>query len=399
MGFERIDGGWRYNFGGLKTNTAADEMPPTKYPFAKNVRYVKSLQTRPGYELLFNTVTPPPVGCSSLLLTDEAVTTPTAIWDVSVYAPELPLLLTLGNNGTTERAATSLNGATWSGTSLGILGMTAVGICWSPDLMIFCAVGSRNGGGTANAMTSANGTAWTQRPSAANFDWTSVCWSHDLLKFVAVGSDQSGSGLPQAMTSPDGITWTLQTYPGTFNQLPNAVIWISELNLFVAVGTDFDGTNQFVVTSPDGVTWTQRTCPANDNAWTALTYSPELNRIVAVGSSGSGTDNRTMHSTDSVTWVLGTVPAATPGNGDLTGIAWSASLALYIACGRDDGTGNFDGAFLHSNDGITFTIDTPPTNVTDPTSIFSFETETAVVCTGGHLDSTGAQVLITCADA
>jgi hypothetical protein len=55
MGFKRIEGGWRYDFGGLKTNTAADEMSPTKYPYAKNVRYVKSLQTRPGYQTLFAT--------------------------------------------------------------------------------------------------------------------------------------------------------------------------------------------------------------------------------------------------------------------------------------------------------------------------------------------------------
>ncbi len=55
MPFQRPDGGFRFNFGGMKTNTAADEMPPTKYPFAQNVRYVKSLQTRPGYEILFAT--------------------------------------------------------------------------------------------------------------------------------------------------------------------------------------------------------------------------------------------------------------------------------------------------------------------------------------------------------
>ncbi len=55
MGFQRPEGGWRYNFGGMKTNTAADEMPPTKYPYARNVRVVKSLQTRPGYDLLFAT--------------------------------------------------------------------------------------------------------------------------------------------------------------------------------------------------------------------------------------------------------------------------------------------------------------------------------------------------------
>lgn len=66
MGFVRVDGGWRYDFGGLKTNTAADEMPPTKYPYARNVRHVKSLQTRPGYELLFDTNPPVSVRLSVL---------------------------------------------------------------------------------------------------------------------------------------------------------------------------------------------------------------------------------------------------------------------------------------------------------------------------------------------
>lgn len=53
MGFQRPEGGWRFNFGGMKTNTAADEMPPTKYPYAENVRYVQSLQTRSGYRRIF----------------------------------------------------------------------------------------------------------------------------------------------------------------------------------------------------------------------------------------------------------------------------------------------------------------------------------------------------------
>ncbi len=55
MPFKRVEGGWRFDFLGMKTNTAADEMPPTKYPYAQNVRVVKSLQTRPGYEFLFAT--------------------------------------------------------------------------------------------------------------------------------------------------------------------------------------------------------------------------------------------------------------------------------------------------------------------------------------------------------
>lgn len=76
MGFERVEGGWRYNFGGMKTNAAADELPTTKYPYAKNVRMVKSLQTRPGYELLFATaldiltVCPLPIGEVGIVYTD-----------------------------------------------------------------------------------------------------------------------------------------------------------------------------------------------------------------------------------------------------------------------------------------------------------------------------------------
>lgn len=395
MGFQRPEGGWRYNFGGMKTNTAADEMPPTKYPYARNVRYVKSLQTRPGYALLFDT-NPTPTGCSSLLLTDEAVTSPTAVWDVLAYAPEIPLLLTIGNTGTTERSATSIDGVTWTGHSLGILGMTAVGMCWSPDLMIFCAVGSRNGGGTANVMTSANGSAWTQQTTAPNFDWTSVCWSHEQSQFVAVGSDQSGSGLPLAMTSPDGVTWTLQTFPGNFNQLPNAVIWVSALNLFISVGTD-PSLNQPVVTSPDGVVWTQRTA-VSDNEWHALAYSPTLGLIVAVGGLGSGVDNRTMHSSDGMSWTLGTIPVFPSGAGLYNGVAWSTSLGLFLAAGPGSSAGGFNGTFAHSSDGILFVEDAPPLNVNNLNSIVSFESSSAFVSTGSHADSNGAQVFITCAN-
>jgi hypothetical protein len=77
MGFERIDGGWRFNFGGMKTNTAADEMPPTKFPYARNVRTVKSLQTRPGYDLLFDTN--PPSGLVLSVLLDGVEILSTAV--------------------------------------------------------------------------------------------------------------------------------------------------------------------------------------------------------------------------------------------------------------------------------------------------------------------------------
>lgn len=395
MGFQRIEGGWRFIFGGMKTNTAADEMTPVKYPFAKNVRMVKSLQTRPGYVELFSTV---PSGCSSLILTKEAATSPTATWDCLVYAPELPLFLTIGNTGVTERSATSTDGAAWTGHTIGSFGgLVFASLAWSPTLALFVGVGTPNGSGVG-IKSSTDGSTWTTRDTT-DFDWACVCWSVDQSKFVAVGFDNNGASLPVYGTSSDGITWTTGNMTGGLLNIPAAVLWVSALSKYVAIGADFSGGNQPVWTSPDGATWTLQTTPANDNSWTALAYSPSLALIVAVGSSGTGTDNRTMHSTDGITWALGTVPAATPGNGDYTAIAWSASLNLFVACGRDDGTGSFAGCFSHSSDGITFTLDAPPLNVNNPTSMVTFETATACVCTGGQADSSGTQVLITCADS
>lgn len=52
-GYTRPAGGWHYDFKGLKTNAAPDELPPDKYPYVQNVRAVHSLQTRPGYVPVF----------------------------------------------------------------------------------------------------------------------------------------------------------------------------------------------------------------------------------------------------------------------------------------------------------------------------------------------------------
>lgn len=396
MGFQRIEGGWRFIFGGMKTNAAADELTPVKYPFAKNVRMVKSLQTRPGYVELFDTN--PPAGCSSLLITLEAATSPTAAWDCLVYAPEIPLLLTIGNTGITERSATSTDGVAWTGHTIGSFGgFTFTSLAWSPTLALFIGVGVPNGTG-AGIKSSTDGATWTTRDTT-DYDWAAVCWSVDQSKFVAVGFDNNGASLPVYGTSSDGLTWVTGNLPGTFLNNPLAVLWVAALSKYITVGSDFSGGSQPVWTSPDGSTWTLQTTPANDNLWTALAYSPSLALIVAVGSSGTGTDNRTMHSVDGITWVLGTVPASTSGNGDYTSIVWSVSLGLFIASGRDDGTGTHHGCFSHSSDGITFTLDTVPTNYFGPISLVSFETSSAVVSTGNLADSSGAQALIICADA
>lgn len=349
MGFQRPEGGWRFNFAGMKTNTAADEMPPTKYPYAKNVRYVKSLQTRPGYVKIFDT-NPPPAGCSSLLWSVETAS-PLTTWHDVVYAPELTLFVACGNITSTNYVITSPDGITWTAHNLGVLGYTQGSICWSPALLRFVTVSQ-----DTHVATSPDGVTWTQRTASSAVAWTSVCWSETLNLFCAVSNDESPGVV---MTSPDGITWTTRTTPTTIQDW-NDVIWVAALNLFIACGTDFTGAFHDIMTSPDGITWTLRTVPSNDNQWAGLAYSPTLGLVVAVGQTGSGADNRTMHSTDGITWVLGTVPAAGSGNGLYTGITWSPALALFTATGFDDGTGSFTGVLSHSSDGVIFTLDTKP---------------------------------------
>lgn len=54
MSFDRPAGGWRFDFRGIKTNASADELPPDKFPYAQNIRKTHSVQTRPGYSILFS---------------------------------------------------------------------------------------------------------------------------------------------------------------------------------------------------------------------------------------------------------------------------------------------------------------------------------------------------------
>ncbi len=54
-GYERTKDGFRFAFGGLKTNDSADAIDPSKSPYCQNVRSFggHAVLTRPGYEFLF----------------------------------------------------------------------------------------------------------------------------------------------------------------------------------------------------------------------------------------------------------------------------------------------------------------------------------------------------------
>jgi alpha-tubulin suppressor-like RCC1 family protein len=127
-----------------------------------------------------------------------------------------------------------------------------VSSCWADTLNLFVAISNT---GTGNrVMTSPDGITWTIQTSPADYNWTSICWSKQLTLLVSVSSSGIGN---RVMTSSDGINWTLRTTPVDNNW--SSVCWASELNLFVAVSNSEN--NDKVMTSPNGINWTLRSLP------------------------------------------------------------------------------------------------------------------------------------------
>lgn len=120
---------------------------------------------------------------------------------------------------------------------------------------------------SGGAMTSPDGITWTLHSTTGSSAWRSVV--HADGQHVAVALTD---GPNSVMTSPDGITWTQRTTPATG--------WSRVMyggGLFVAIGDDK------LMTSPDGINWTSRTVSAK--SWTGVTYG--AGRYVIVGASGT----------------------------------------------------------------------------------------------------------------
>ena len=158
---------------------------------------------------------------------------------------------------------------------------------------------------TVNTYSGGIGVNWTRQVSAEDNVWQSVTFGNGL--FVAVSSTGSGD---RAMTSPDGINWTIQSSPDNF--------WLSVTfgnGLFVAVGT-----GDRVMTSPDGTNWTSQSSP--DGSWTSITFGNGLFVAVSDNFSGDGV----MTSPDGVAWTL----QSTPDN-DWTAVTFGNNLFVAVA--------------------------------------------------------------------
>ncbi len=250
-------------------------------------------------------------------------------WRGVCWSPELLLFCAVASTGAgSNYAMTSPDGYAWTIRANGAGAWYSV--CWSSDLELFCAVG------VAGAVaTSPDGITWTSHTAAEAIDYSSVCWSPELTLFCAVGV----GGTDNVMTSPDGTTWTART--AAFNDGYNAVCWSPELTLFCAVAVSSDNTRQ-AMTSPDGTTWTGRVVSAT-NPWTSVVWAPELSLFVAVATDGA---SRVMTSPTGVTWTGRTAAEANSWQS----VMWAPDLALLVAV-ASDGTNRI----MTSPTGITWT--------------------------------------------
>ncbi|MGV8972187.1 MAG: hypothetical protein ACOH10_07680, partial [Rhodoglobus sp.] len=149
-------------------------------------------------------------------------------------------------------------------------------------------------------------------------------WSPSLHLFVAMGSPYAVAGKGGIRTSPDGEVWTERASPLVVNDSQGkVVIWVPELNLFVAGCVDAG--NSKVLTSPTGIVWTVRDALFGAASLDDLAWSPSLGLLVAVGGYGAGPPNMST-SPDGINWTLQTVDF-----GRIMEIIWVAEKGLFYA--------------------------------------------------------------------
>lgn len=206
--------------------------------------------------------------------------------------------------------------------------------------------------------------AITNVAMSASQNWSSAVWSPELGIFVAVAGNYNLTSTVAA-TSPDGVTWTARTMPGTATYW-SSVTWSPELGIFCAVAgaiqTAQSGARNTTraATSPDGINWTSVTLPTSA-AWTCITWSPDLGIFLVISGLSNGAS---LTSPDGVTWTPGTGMNIGGTTSDkYTSVCWSPQLGLFVASfgcqgGADRGNSSQDvtSFIVTSPDGINWTI-------------------------------------------
>jgi hypothetical protein len=328
----------------LKGALEAVDTPPNSTTFKIN----STIQATDNVNT--TTITPTTVTTSNLTSTATSITSEKRINQVlntvSTYgAVNGPLALAKDAYPTPDPASSGqIAVSTWV-TRTGPTNIFWKNMCWSPQLRLFCAVAQDTTTGN-KIMTSPDGITWTiQSTSNTTGTLMAVAWSPKLNLFVACGN---GGALTRILKSSDGITWTSANMNGLQNFVYSAICWSPELELFVMTG---NSTSSY--TSVDGSNWITYGANMNFNP-ISICWSPELAIFVAV-TNNQLNSGRLHTSTDGQSWTSRTIPTA---NQWLNSVCWSSELGLFVAV-ANSGTNN---RVITSPDGITWTARTTNNN-------------------------------------
>ena len=245
-------------------------------------------------------------------------------WQSVTYGLGLFVSVSANNGAGTDRVMTSPDGLAWTAQ------VTPSASAWDDITFgngLFVAVSSNGTSSGQMIMTSADAINWTLRNTPIDTAWVGITNGNGL--FLAVARDSQS-----VMISSDGISWTAHVSAAN-NTWRNAAYGNST---FVVIG-EAGGSNQ-AMTSPDGVSWTLRGTPLSNINWQGLAFG---NGIFVATSAGGVNTSSVMTSPDGITWTLRTVPVARTWDEVIFG------NGIFIAIERGAG-----GKVMTSSDGITW---------------------------------------------
>ena len=216
----------------------------------------------------------------------------------------------------------------------GELGISTSGPFVSSDFLMESGVQTH----TASSWEIMGGLEFTNQPNlktvVLNSTINSVAW--DGSQFCAVGD------AGRCATSPDGVTWTLQSSLNAavgYNEMLE-IVWAPELSLFCIVGHGSQ-----CATSPDGVTWTYQS-----GLETATAASLEFRSIAWDGTQFCvvGASGYCATSPDGVTWTKQPSLASVVSGYKMQSVVWASELSLFCTVGEG-------GKCATSPDGVAWT--------------------------------------------
>jgi len=195
----------------------------------------------------------------------------TATWSSVAYGNSR--FVAISSAGTDTSIST--NGTTWAAGGALPSSTTWISVAYGNGKFVAVSGGA---GSSDAAAYSTNGSSWSASTLPSSTTWTSVAYGNG--RFVAIA--QGGTS---AAYSFDGITWTAST-------LPSSSSWWNiryGQGTFIAIGGYGLVSTTDIATSNDGITWTARVLPASA-PWYAIAFgNPSSTPIWAVISYGSTT--------------------------------------------------------------------------------------------------------------